>query len=77
MNDANPHSLQSSILPNLRQRLWCVLTPTALSQVLTDTGDVAMHRVKFNVNTEYGYINNMKVLQSKLRSKSQHRSSSS
>lgn len=29
-----------------------------------------MHRVKFNVNTEYGYINNMKVLQSKLWPKS-------
>ena len=31
----------------------------------TEAGDVAMHRVKFNVNTEYGYIQNMKVLQSK------------
>lgn len=28
-------------------------------------GDVAMSRVKFNVNTEYAYIQNFKVLQSK------------
>lgn len=28
------------------------------------TGDVPMHKVKFNVNTEYAYLNNFKVLQS-------------
>lgn len=30
------------------------------------TVDVPMNRVKFNVNTEYNYLNNFKVLQSEL-----------
>jgi len=39
---------------------------TCTSQKLTEqTVDVPMSRVKFNVNTEYAYIQNFKILQSK------------
>jgi len=39
-------------------------TGAALTQVFDSIyGDVPMHKVKFNVNTEYAYLNNFKVLQ--------------
>lgn len=34
--------------------------------------DVPMSKVKFNVNTEYAYIQNFKVLQSKQRLTARH-----
>jgi hypothetical protein len=33
-------------------------------QALTQVVDIPMARVKFNVNTEYAYIQNFKILQS-------------
>ncbi|RPB23867.1 microtubule-associated protein RP/EB family member 1 [Terfezia boudieri ATCC MYA-4762] len=39
-------------------------TGAALTQVFDSIyGDLPMHKVKFNVNTEYAYLNNFKVLQ--------------
>ncbi|KAL2259640.1 hypothetical protein VTK26DRAFT_6631 [Humicola hyalothermophila] len=41
-------------------------TGAALCQVYDSIFlDVPMHRVKFNVNTEYAYIQNFKILQSR------------
>ncbi|KAH8589970.1 calponin homology domain-containing protein [Bisporella sp. PMI_857] len=45
-------------------------TGAALCQVYDSIfGDVPMHRVKFNVNTEYAYLANFKVLQSTFTAK--------
>ena len=44
--------------------ILCSFTSAALCQVYDSIFlDVPMSRVKFNVNTEYGYIQNFKVLQ--------------
>lgn len=58
----------------IRERRWTIGTPThtdvpcdsaALCQVYDSIFlDVPMSRVKFNVNTEYAYIQNFKILQS-------------
>ena len=50
---------------------WSVLTKmdhsAALCQIFDSIyNDIPMARVKFNVNTEYAYLQNFKILQSKI-----------
>lgn len=58
---------QSCFVPDLRQRLSLVgrnVLPK-VGQTNRTLEDVPMSRVKFNVNTEYAYLQNFKILQSK------------
>ena len=53
-------------LPRLRVVKLTIPIRAAFCQIFDSIYlDVDMHNVKFNVNTEYAYLNNFKVLQSK------------